>query len=45
MKGFYVYMLTGYFKQKYFGGIRIKSHRKRSRKYNRFYRNSVVITP
>ena len=34
MKKFRVYMLTAYFKQKHFGGIRIKLHRKLSRKYN-----------
>lgn len=43
VKRFRVYMLTEYFKQKHFGAIRIKSHRKRLRKYDGFYRSFLSI--
>lgn len=45
MKQFHVYMLTAYFKQKRFGGIRIESHRKLLRKYNRSCRSFFARLP
>ena len=41
-KKFHVYMLITYFKQKYFGGIRIKSNRELSGKYNGSCRKFTV---